>query len=585
MPAPVRIGDRLGSYRIVRLIGEGGFGAVYEVEHEELGRRAAAKVLSLDATRHPGVLERFRLEARASSRIPHPAIVQIFEVGQTPEGVPWFLMELIQGHTLGAHMRAALKARGRPLGEDGLFFIHELAGALTAAHEAGVVHRDIKPSNAMIIDDHEHGERIKLLDFGIAKLVSDSLGVDDPGKPDTRTGALLGTPLYMAPEQCRMTAGTKLDGQADVYALGVILYELFAGRAPFAEIPEPLALMMSKLVDELPPLAERAPEAPKEMVALTMSMLERDPKQRPTMAEVKARLGAFLRVPAARRSGFLPYVAPPEKLADKLADKRVDPDPSLPPTESGPLLPDAAKIQPAAAGQDAPVAKPPLAVTSAGVMPPTPPEYSSGQLARPAVSLSQQPTQQQRRGPRGLRWGLVGAGLSLSVTVVIVLWNPTAKQQDRPAVVRAASVADLAVASSEPSPSDKPTPAVDKLAPAPEPQHETDNQATNLAVAPTVRRSTSRPRCQPVALTSECVFGRGLDESLRLRVVQAVRSAGVRLCSGDALKIRVAPREAKLVEVPASIGQDKREVLPVALIGEYARAQSAYRGEIIVQCK
>jgi serine/threonine protein kinase len=400
-----------------------------------------------------------------------------------------------------------------------------------------------------------------------------------------------------------MTPNTKLDGQADVYALGVILYELFAGRAPFAEIPEPLALMMSKLVDELPPLAPRAPDAPPEIVALTMSMLERDPRQRPTMAEVKARLGEFLRVPAARRSGFLPEVTPPEKLADKLADKRADPDPELPPTESGPLLSAAAKLQPTAeAGAgDAPIAKPPLAVTSGTIIPPTPPEYSSGQLSKPAVSLSQQPTQQRWVSSRIRRGIFALIGASLIVTATIIVWPRLARRapittSTVPSPTAAASqraAAPLGSVRAEPPPT-PPTAAVRAEPPAAVPEAVEKPPATPPKVvandpkpapapAPTPARRPSKPRCTPAPLSASCISSGSLSLSRKHVIIQELARLNVRLCSGELLHLRHRPGRIDVLDAPSGLSDSKREQISYSLLGVLGQ-ETQRLGDIYIRC-
>jgi serine/threonine-protein kinase len=131
----VRTGDLVGSYRIVRLLGQGGMGAVFEAEHLQIGRKAAAKFLCLDVRKHPTIYQRFVNEARACNQINHSGVVSVFEFGLLPDGTPWMLMEYLEGHTFSQHLRAALKANGRPLGTDGLWAIYELASILSVAHE------------------------------------------------------------------------------------------------------------------------------------------------------------------------------------------------------------------------------------------------------------------------------------------------------------------------------------------------------------------------------------------------------------------------------------------------------------------
>jgi serine/threonine-protein kinase len=212
----------IGSYRVTGVLGEGGMGKVYAAEHTLLGRAAAIKVLLPELSRSQEIVQRFFNEARAATAIRHPGIVEIYDFGWTPDGAAFIVMEHLEGETLR-------KRRGRAAmpWSTALALTRQIAGALGAAHAKGIVHRDLKPDNVYLIADPEvpGGERIKLLDFGIAKL----LGATE-GHHMTRTGSLMGTPTYMAPEQCR---GVAVDARADLYALGCILFELCAGRAPF----------------------------------------------------------------------------------------------------------------------------------------------------------------------------------------------------------------------------------------------------------------------------------------------------------------------------------------------------------------
>lgn len=581
MPVSIRVGDRLGSYRIVRSIGEGGMGVVYEAVHEQIGRRAAAKVLSLDARQHPGLFQRFINEARAATQIDHPGVVQVFEFGQLPDGTPWMLMEFIQGTTLSAYLRAARKATGAPLGTDGLWILHDLAAILARAHSKGIVHRDLKPSNAMIVEEHGHGERVKLLDFGIAKFLSDSLGEESANKHRTRTGALLGTPAYMAPEQCKTLAS--IDGQADVYALGVMLYELYTAKQPFFDA-EPLALMMQKITEPAPPLRELAPQAPEEIAGLTEAMLKLEPRQRPTMADVQRQLAAFLRLPAARRSGFVPQVTPPERRPEP--EPKGPPEPSLPSTQSGPLAPPdqgAAPEEPSpGSARSAGANLTPPMPTGAALIPPTPPEYSSGQLARQAVSLGQQPTRQQKTGSRWLRWSLAAvAGSSLSLTALILLWPA---RVPRPSLVgarpdqgptRAAATQDLA------APVDLGTslsvdlgaavvsPPMD-MSPA-EPKKHTPH--LGAAKTPFAARACTIPK-------EGCIDGSGVTEEARQRIAQALADARVKLCAGERLVIDVRDNNPILLEVPPRLGDADHRDLRSALRGRLLNARFTMKAEV-----
>ena len=221
----VVIGQRFGNYRALSLLGEGGMGAVYLAEHPEIGRRVAVKVLRPELIKDPLLLTRFLNEARAANAIRHPNIIEILDSGTTPEGTPYLVMELLEGEALSAR----IKRLGRLPLKDALEFAYQAASALAAAHGKAIVHRDLKPDNLFVIRDPNNPERelIKVLDFGIAKLQTLSIGAG----MQTRTGTLMGTPVYMSPEQC---LGTKtVDHRSDIYSMGIILFEMLAGRPPF----------------------------------------------------------------------------------------------------------------------------------------------------------------------------------------------------------------------------------------------------------------------------------------------------------------------------------------------------------------
>src|SRR5262245_65790899 len=227
------IGEQFGNYRSIALLGEGGMGAVYLAEHPGIGRRVAVKVLHKNYTRDEHLLARFLNEARAANAIRHPNIIEILDSGMLGAGTPFLVMELLEGESLGVRLR---QTGALPIAT-AVDFAYQTASALGAAHAKGIVHRDLKPDNLFIVPDpHDtNRERIKVLDFGIAKLQQGS--VADSVK--TRTGTLMGTPIYMSPEQCR---GTRtVDHRSDIYSLGVILFEMLVGQPPsvserFAEL-------------------------------------------------------------------------------------------------------------------------------------------------------------------------------------------------------------------------------------------------------------------------------------------------------------------------------------------------------------
>jgi serine/threonine-protein kinase len=269
------LGARIGQYRVVEEIGRGGMGVVYRVVHEEIGRVAAVKILSGARAASPAAARRFVNEARAVSRVDHPGVAKIFDFGETDGGVPYILMELLQGELLRARLDR-LRAQGQALAPVAAArFARQIAAALAAAHALGIVHRDLKPENVMVVADDEApgGERIKLLDFGIARFLAEEAG-------HTAPGAVVGTALYMAPEQCAGTS--EIDGRADVYALGIVLYEMLAGAPPFRG--DFATLLRRHLVEEPRPLALACPGLPVEVARLVHRMLAKEPSLRPDMA-------------------------------------------------------------------------------------------------------------------------------------------------------------------------------------------------------------------------------------------------------------------------------------------------------------
>jgi formylglycine-generating enzyme required for sulfatase activity len=289
------IGQRLGNYNVVRLLGKGGMGAVYEAVNEQLGKRVAIKVLLPDTSRDADMAARFMNEARAASLVAHPGIISIYDSGQLPDGSAYIVMDYLEGESLAARL-----ARVGRLDTPGLRVLAQVASALGAAHAKNIVHRDLKPENVMLVPDPDMpgGERAKVLDFGIAKLVETDKDKKD-GHFRTRTGMLMGTPVYMSPEQCQGAGG--VDGKADVYSLGVMLYQALAGKPPFES--ESLFGLMSMHVHEEPP---RLDGLPPDISKLLQSMMAKEPAARPSMREAAAALEAI--ATGAPNLGFAPTI-------------------------------------------------------------------------------------------------------------------------------------------------------------------------------------------------------------------------------------------------------------------------------------
>ncbi len=265
------IGQLFGNYRAVSVLGEGGMGVVYLAEHPEIGRRVAVKVLHADFARDQSVLTRFLNEARAANAIRHPNIIEILDSGVLADRTPFLVMELLEGEPLSGRIKRVGKL---PLNE--IFdFSYQTASALSAAHAKGIVHRDLKPDNLFIVPDphDETRERMKVLDFGIAKLQQQSTA--DSLK--TRTGTLMGTPIYMSPEQCR---GIRtIDHRTDIYSLGVIIYEMLVGHPPFVSEGFGDLVNMHMNMPPPPPSGLR-PDVPPALEALILTTLAKAPEDR-----------------------------------------------------------------------------------------------------------------------------------------------------------------------------------------------------------------------------------------------------------------------------------------------------------------
>ena len=290
------VGQTVGSYRITRLLGEGAMGQVFEGLEEEIGKRVALKVLHPHLAQYPEAVNRFLNEARAVNLIGHPSLVTIFESGRLPDGAAYIVMEYLEGETLSARIQ-----NGALTIADTMRLGRQIASALQAAHEKGIVHRDLKPENVFVVRDPEaaSGERAKILDFGIAKLSEEQQGKGALVK--TAAGTMLGTPLYMSPEQCDGMAN--LDGKSDVYSLGILLFEMLTGEPPFSGLSIN-AVMLKHVSAPVPHIRDRNPLVPDPLGHLLRRMMAKDIADRPTMAEVAAELeGLLSQVPGAGRSG------------------------------------------------------------------------------------------------------------------------------------------------------------------------------------------------------------------------------------------------------------------------------------------
>jgi serine/threonine-protein kinase len=262
-------------YRLEARLGFGGMGTVYQGRHVFIGRPVAIKVLNPRFGENEAARERFRREARASARLRHDNAVTVTDFGETASGLVYIVMELLEGRTL----REVIIKEGPLEPARSVSIMLQASAAVGAAHDAGIIHRDLKPANIFVVQKSELPLLVKVLDFGIAKLAIESFDEDD-ARTLTRIGATLGTPRYMSPEQCD---GLPLTPAADVYSLGVILYEMLTGVVPFTG-PTLMAIALKHTTDVPKSPREIVPAIPVALEEVVMHALEKQPPNRPANA-------------------------------------------------------------------------------------------------------------------------------------------------------------------------------------------------------------------------------------------------------------------------------------------------------------
>src|SRR5262245_12334001 len=294
-------------YYIESKLGAGGMGTVYRARRLLIGDWVAVKVLHPDQVADPQAVERFHREAQTAARLKHPNVVSVYDFGVTREGLNYLVTELAEGESL----RSLLERRGSLTETEAAEIVRQVCAALDEAHRQGVVHRDIKPEN-ILVRTVQAGLQVKALDFGIAALL------DVTADKLTRPGAIVGTPHYMSPEHC---LGDELDGRSDIYSLGVVLFEMLTGVAPF-DSTTPTAIIVKQVNEPPPPPRSLNPKISPAVEAVTLHALEKRREARPQTAGEMARdLNAALNntVPITPRPATVVTPLSGELLAEKVS--------------------------------------------------------------------------------------------------------------------------------------------------------------------------------------------------------------------------------------------------------------------------
>ncbi len=293
--AEIAPGTQIGEYEVEQKIGEGAMGSVYRAIHPAIHKRVAIKIMTPKLFDEPESVKRFVAEARAIAAIEHPGIVDVFGFGRIPDGRTYLVMEWLEGQSLGARLQ-----EGPIEWTEACSIIRHIARALEAAHAKNIVHRDLKPENVYLQRVDDDKPIVKLLDFGLAKSTNKEEGL----VAKTRTGQLLGTPLYMSPEQCKSKG---VDHRTDIYALGCMAYEMLLGKTPF-DADNVAELISHHLVSEPPRPSSLRPDIDPELDKLLYNMVAKDPEKRPPLGEVRRVIGMQL----SNASAPMALVTPPD---------------------------------------------------------------------------------------------------------------------------------------------------------------------------------------------------------------------------------------------------------------------------------
>ena len=475
-----------GKYRLDSLLAEGGMGAVYRATHVMLGKTVAIKLIRSAIVASPEIVRRFQREARAATALNHPNIVSVYDLGQTTDGTLYIAMEYIDGPSLKTLIQA-----GRPIPlTRTIAILRQVASALSTAHRHNIIHRDLKPHNIMLTEGLDGSEVAKLVDFGIAKTFDESTQL-------TNVGSALGTPYYMSPEQIE---GRVVDARSDIYALGIILYEMLVGEVPFADQSTP-AVLVKQLKERPVRPSLRNAAVPPSLEAIALRCLEKDPEQRfqsadafaAALNEAAATLNAVagdVTLPMTRAAAPAPPAAAPIQSDATLV---TSPDgaaaPSAAPIAVTPIAPApaAAPVAPSIAAVPAAVAAAAAAPRSAADTRPTvvPPAMPAAVV--PPATSSEPPPQMTQRSSSIVPLLAVAAVLLLLAGGYLWWTNRQATEATTAAATPAAEAPKATPAAAQPEP------------PPPAPEANKTNEPSTAVASPNVPASPAAP---PVASAS-----------------------------------------------------------------------------------
>ena len=528
---------------------------VFEALHQTIGRRAAIKILHSNLASDGEYSQRFLNEAVAVNSIDHPGIVEIYDLGLLPDGTTYLVMEFIEGETLTQR----LVARGGQMSPlESVWIAKEVAIAVAAAHAKGVVHRDLKPDNIMLARDSEslRGERVKLLDFGIAKLTGFAAG----SAAQTQIGAVMGTLWYISPEQLRNTS--QVDDRADVFSLGALLYHLLSSRPPIRAGNEYELIAHYITNQTIEPIAQVAPTTPPTLADLVTRMLAVDAAARPSMFDVAAELSR-LEV---------------ELEGETEVDLRA-PSTIVARTGGRGLIPAVAPSSQSGAGN------------------PVTPQASASTMSG-AASESALPARAIRRGSGPLR--LVGIVAAVIVPALVVLWWVRGHRAARPSaasVVTAPAVETVAiVAPAASGPASSLVPPTVVTAPEGEtpkgatpknetPKNETPKRAASKSDATNqplpVSNRVKSAGCEKVNITKFCV-GPTPSPAILVGVVAAARTAEIRICRGKKLTLQRVGQQMLLP--PGTAPSERLRLFSQELTGFLYKQNTPLPDEVVLKC-